>query len=245
MRGIWHFEQYAGDENRAAEVFLRRAIDLDPNLALAHSYLARTLNHRVWKGWSEEIDKDIADEFAAATHAVAVDERDPYSHYALCLAALVTLRHEQSLAAAQRSIDLSPNFALGYFALGWVRIYVGNSSEAIDPLLRSLRLNPGVRQSENYLAQAALAQYHIGHFEEAAEYCRRSLRVRPHRFILRTLLAALGQLGKSEEAASALAELEEIKSHQPDRHWEVTMPYSDHASRAFFEEGLRKAGVQV
>ena len=57
MRGIWHFEQYAGDENRTAEMFLRRAIDLDPNLALAHSYLARTLNHRVWKGWSEEIDQ--------------------------------------------------------------------------------------------------------------------------------------------------------------------------------------------
>jgi hypothetical protein len=99
MRGIWHFEQYAGDENRTAEVFLRRAIDLDPNLALAHSYLARTLNHRVWKGWSEKIDKDIADEFTAATHAVALDERDPYSHYALCLAAMLTLRHEQSLDA--------------------------------------------------------------------------------------------------------------------------------------------------
>ena len=105
-----------------------------------------------------------------------------------------------------------------------------------------------IRASGNrrtYLAQAALAQYHIGNFHEAAEYCRRSLRVRPHRFIMRTLLAALGQLGRREEAAAALTELEELKALQPDRHWEVTMPYADHASRVFFEEGLRKAGMQI
>ena len=156
MRGIWHFQQFARDENRVAEMLLRRAIDLDPDLALAHTYIARTLNTRVWWGWSDDIDRDIADEFEAATRAVALDERDPYSHYALVLAALITLRHDQSLAAAQRAIDLSPNFALGYFALGRIRIYMGRSSEAIDPMLRSLRLNPNDRQSEAFLGQAAL-----------------------------------------------------------------------------------------
>ena len=197
MRGIWHFQQFARDENHEAEKLLRRAIDLDPNLALAHTYLARTLNTRIWWGWSKDIDKDIDDELAAATRAVELDERDPYSHYALSLATMITLRHEQSLAAAQRAIDLSPNFALGYFALGWIRIYIGRSAEAIDPMLRSLRLNPNDRQSETFLGQAAIAQYHIGNFENAAEYCLRALRVRRHRFILRTLLAALGQLGNT------------------------------------------------
>jgi TolB-like protein/class 3 adenylate cyclase len=245
MRGIWHFQQFARDENRVAEGLLRRAIDLDPNLALAHSYLTRTLNNRVWLGWSEDVDKDIADEFAAASRAVALDERDPYSHYALSQAAMLTLHHEQSVAAAQRAIDLSPNFALGYFALGHIRIYVGRSSEAIDPLLRCLRLNPSDRQSEVYLGMTALAQYHIGNFEDSSEHCRRALRVRPHRWILRILLAALGQLDRREEAAAALAELEELRPPQPERHWEVTMPYADRASRAFFEEGLRKASLLI
>lgn len=245
MRGIWHFHQFARDENRVADRLLRRAIDLDPNLALAHSYLARTLNTRIWWGWSDNIDKDLADEFAAASRAVALDERDPYSHYAMFLAAMFTLRHEKSLAAAQRAIDLSPNFALGYFALGMIRTYMGRSSEAIDPMLRSLRLNPNDRQSEVFLGQAALPQYHVGNFRDAAEYCRRALRVRRHRTIMRTLVAALGQLGNSEEAAGVIAELDEVKPHEPERHWEVTMPYADRESRAFFEEGLRKAGLQI
>ena len=245
MRGIWHFQQFARDENHEAEKLLRRAIELDAKLALAHTYLARTLNTRIWWGWSEDIDLEIDDELKAATRAVELDERDPYAHYALFLATMLSLRHEQSLAAAQRAIDLTPNFALGYFALGWIRIYIGRSAEALDPLLRSLRLNPNDRQSETFLGMAAIAQYHLANLEEAADYCRRALRVRRHRFILRTLLAALGQLGRYDEAAAVIAELEESKPPQAARHWKVTMPYADRASRLFFEEGLRKGGLQI
>jgi TolB-like protein/Tfp pilus assembly protein PilF len=245
MRGIWHFHQFTRDENRDAENCLRRAIDLDPQLALAHMCLARALDTRIWWGWSEDIDRDIADEWSAAQNAVILDARDPYCHYAYFLGTMMTGRHEESLAAAQRAIDLTPNFALGYFALGWIRIYMGRSSEAVDPMLRSLRLNPNDRQSETFLGQMALAQYHIGNFEEAADSCRRALRVRRHRFIQRTLLAALGQLGRQSEASQVMMELNETIPKQARRHWQVTMPYADLASRAFFEEGLTKAGYRA
>ncbi|WP_274626231.1 tetratricopeptide repeat protein [Arvimicrobium flavum] len=243
MRGMWLFQQFTRDENREAERWLRRALDLDPDLALAHTYLARALNTRIWWGWSEDIDRELADEWRAAKTAVMLDERDPYSHYASFLASLLMLRHEEAIAAAQRAIDLTPNFALGYFALGWARIYLGRSDEALDPMLRSLRLNPHDRQSETFLGQAAIAQYHLGNFEESADYCRRALRVRRHRFVLRTLLAALGQLGRSGECGTVIAELNETKPPLEQRHWEITLPYADAASRAFFDEGLRKAGL--
>src|SRR5262249_15127552 len=147
--------------NRQAETWLRRAIELDPDLALAHLYLARTLNSRIWWGWSTDIDGDLATEYAAGERAVALDERDPYSHYDLFLAAMLTLRHDQSLAEAQRAIDLNPNFHLGYFALGWIRIYLGRAEEALDPLSRCQRLNPNDPQVDSYLSQTALACYHL------------------------------------------------------------------------------------
>ena len=155
MRGIWHFHQFARDENREAEKCMRKALDIDPRLALAHTYLARALNMRIWWGWSSDIDADLADEWAAAQQAVALDPRDPYSQYAFCMASMLVLRQEESLAAAQRAVDLSPNFAVGYFALGWIRVYLGRSADAIDPMLRSLRLNPNDRQSHAFLGQAA------------------------------------------------------------------------------------------
>jgi TolB-like protein/class 3 adenylate cyclase len=245
MRGIWYFQQFSRSENRDAEVWLRQAIALDPGLALAHCYLARALNSRIWWGWSSDIDADVADECAAADLAASLDARDPYSHYAMCLASMITRRGEQSVAAAQRALDLNPNFALGYFGLGWARVYVGRAEEALEPLLHSLRLNPHDRQTETFLGQAALAQYHCGNFQEAVDYCRRALRVRRHHFMLRTLAAALGQMGRRDEAGPVLAELRETMPPNAARHWEVTMPYAHAPSRAFFEEGLRLAGFEI
>jgi hypothetical protein len=42
-----------------------------------------------------------------------------------------------------------------------------------------------------------------------------------------------------------MMELEETVPKQAERHWEVTMPYADLASRTFFEEGLSKAGYRA
>ena len=202
------------------------------------------LNNRIWWGWSTEIDKELADEYAAAKRAVALDERDPYAHYAMFLASMLTLKHEQALAEAQRAIDLNPNFALGYFALGWIRVYLGRAADAIDPLLRSQRLNPNDPQVDTYLGQTALAYYHLKNYEEAVRCAVGSLRKRRHPFALRTLVASLGQLGRIGEARVASAELASLNVAD-NRYWEVTMPYADAALRTEFDEGLRKAGMQT
>jgi tetratricopeptide (TPR) repeat protein len=88
------------------------------------------------------VSGDVSDIYAAAARAVSLDDRDPYSHYAFCWASLLRQIHAQALAEAQRSIDLNPNFALGFFSLGLVRVHIGHFTEALDSLLRSLRLNP-------------------------------------------------------------------------------------------------------
>src|SRR6266568_1526702 len=84
------------------------------------------LNHRIWWGWGPDIAAELAEGYAAATRAVSLDDRDPYTHYALSLISMLCRRHEQSLSEAQRAIDLNPNFALGYFALGWIRVHLGH-----------------------------------------------------------------------------------------------------------------------
>ena len=97
MRGVWHF-QHLNDaaEHKHAETWLRRAIELDPNLAQAHMSLARMLNHRTWWGWGPDIAADLSEGYAAATRAVGLDDRDPYTHYALSLISMLCRRHEQS-----------------------------------------------------------------------------------------------------------------------------------------------------
>jgi tetratricopeptide (TPR) repeat protein len=207
--------------------------------------LARTLGARIWWGWSPDIEKDLSEAYTAAGRAVVLDDRDPYTHYALSLASMLTRRHEQALAEVQRAIDLNPNFAMGYYELGIIRIFIGHFAEAVDPLLRSLRLSPNDALAGFHAGWVALADYHQDKYEEAVGYAERALRDRRWPYVLRTLLASLGQLERTDEARTVLAELERFKPLDAARYWEATSPYANPAHRAHLDEGLRKAGMQI
>ena len=243
MRAMWHFSQLAPEQHGRAIALLRQAIRLDPNFAQAHMALGRTLASRVLYGWSNDTESDMSESYQAAARAVALDDRDPYSHYAFCWASLLRHMHGQALAEAQRSIDLNPNFALGFFALGVVRVYIGHFREALDALLRSLRLNPNDPQVGSVFYFLGLAHYHQENYEEAIHYCQ--LAVRPRRFYvgLRTLLASLGQLGRREETRSLLDEFNSLQPQEAQQLFEITTPYLELKYRDHLMDGLRRAGV--
>ena len=243
MRAMWHFSQLLPEQHGQAIALLRQAIKLDPNFAQAHMALGRTLASRVFYGWSNDIGSDSSESYQAAARAISIDDRDPYSHYAFCWASLLKRMHAQALAEAQRSIDLNPNFALGFFALGAIRVYIGHFREAIDALLRSLRLNPNDPQVGSVLYFIGLAHYHQENYEETIHYCQ--LAVRPRRFYvgLRTLLASLGQLGRAEEAKSLLDEFNSLQPKEAQQVFEITTPYLDLKYREHVMDGLRRAGV--
>ena len=243
MRGLWHFYQLGPDESQQAESLLRRSIELDPKLARAHILLARTLMFRCWSGYSDDIDRDFHAARAAGERAVALDDRDPAGHCALAFVHLLTRQHERALAAAKRAIELNPNFAHGYFALGETHIFMGNFTEMIDPILRCLRLSPRDPLASLFVSLIALAHYHLGNYKEAIQYSERALQRRRPYVVLRTLAATLGQLGRTEEARSVLAEMDGIKPTNAKGHWLASNPYANPAHEAHLLDGLRKAGL--
>jgi adenylate cyclase len=243
MRGMWHTYQRTAFDNQQAESWLRRSIDIDPTLARAHTILARVLATRCWLGNSDDIDRDLAAGYAEAERAVALDERDATAHYAVSILELMLHRHERALRAAQRAIDLNPNFAHGYFALGEVRLFMGRFTEALDPLMHCLRLSPHDPFASVFLSLIALTRYHLGNFAEAAEYCERALQKRRTYVVLRSWLATLGQLGRTEEARAVRAEMDQLKPVNVERHWKLTCPYAEPIHEAHLLDGLRKAGL--
>ena len=54
----------------------------------------------------------------AALKAVRLDERNPYTHYALAIVSVYSERLEQAISAARKAIEISPSFALGHCVLG-------------------------------------------------------------------------------------------------------------------------------
>jgi TolB-like protein len=245
VRGMWFLYKTALDDNREAIALMRKATELDGNFAQGHMGLARAIVNRIWYGWSPDVEKDVLEADVAALRAVALDERDPYSHYAAFLTSILQKRHQQALDAAQRSIDLTPNFALGHFALGATRIYMGKFAEAVDPLLRCVRLNPQYPQISLFWQFLAVAQYHLRNYNEALRYAEVACGKNRLYVQLRILLACLGQLGRMEEGKAVLAELEALRTADAERLHSRTNPYVNQADREHFFEGLRKAGMRT
>jgi adenylate cyclase len=243
MRGMHHHYQFAAADNREAEKWLRQAVELDPNLAFGHMALARTLVTRIVFGWSEDILRDAAAVTHAGARAVALDDRDPYCHYAHFFGQMLSGRLESALAEAQRSIDLSPNFALGHFALGWTRICLGHLQEASAPLLRAVRLSPNDPVTFLFLSVLSLAHYHRRDYEEAVKCAKRSMRGRRIFLTLRTLVASLGQLGRLDEARATFEEAQQVALPDAANYWKVLTRYADPEQRVHLLEGIEKAGV--
>jgi len=207
--------------------------------------LSRVLNSRIWFGWSLDTERDCHESYAAARRAVEIDDRDSYCHYILAWACMPVGRQEEAVAEAQKSIDLTPNFALAYFALGVTRLFVGRFDHVADPFKRAMRLSPHEPLTFHFANFLALAQYHQGNYDEAVRIAQSGITLRPFHTLYRTLAAAHGQLGQREKAAAALAEVKRLTPPAAVQHWQRLYPYLDPAHREQFLDGLRKAGLEV
>jgi adenylate cyclase len=242
MRGMWRFHQFSPQDNVAAEGLMRQGIALDPEFAPGYAALARVFTQRIVFEWSEDPDGDRTSAYVMARRAVELDDKDAYAHYVRAWAALLMREHDDAIAAAQKSIDLTPNFALGFYMLGVARVFRGRFEQAIDPFGRAMRLSPHEPLTFFFCYYAGLAQYHQGHYDEAARMARMGIAIRPTHMLYRVLAASHGQLGRSEEAQAALADMRRLMPKAAERLWEMMNPYFDPAHRAQFIDGLRKAG---
>lgn len=208
FRGMWHFHQFTPDGHRRARELFREAVAAAPSLAEGHTWLGRCSSGLIVYGWSDNPAVDTAEGWQAARRAAQLAEADPYAHYAVGVMSTAMGQADRATAAAQRAIDLSPNFALGYLLLGWGRLLAGRAGQAIEPLRRGLRLSPHDPQAFTWLQFLAIAYFLQGDHEAAARCAADAVAKRPESPLGHCVLAcSLAELGRREEAEEALAEL--------------------------------------
>lgn len=239
QRGMWHLNQVSEEGCREAQKLFAEAIQRDPSLALAYTGLARIHYGKVIYGWSENADRDLADSYAAAKAAIALDPRDSWAHFALSGALLFLGRHDDALGEANTTVALNPNCALGHIRLGQALVYSGRAAEAIAPIERSLRHNPYDPQIGASYTLLALANYHAGHYEEAAHQAGKAVR---HNDVRAAGLhgAALARLGRFDEARRVFSPDIQQRASQAVRRM---IPYARQEDFLGLLEGLRLAGL--
>ena len=133
-----------------------------------------------------------------------LDEKNPYSHYAVAVTHTFAGQCTAATEAAERAVSLSPSFALGYLVLGAANLHAGHPAKAMEPLEHGLRLSPFDPQNFSWLFMFAMAHYLAGQPKEGLVNIRRALALRPQwRAALK--MSALCALASGDEAMARRA----------------------------------------
>jgi len=227
-----------------ARDLLTRAIELDPDYAAAHAWMAYWSIIAVGQGWVDQPQDVTTLAGASAERAMLLD---PLNARALAIAGHVKgyLMHDvrSALDLHARAIALSPNLPIAWTLSSWSKIYNGEHATAVRHAMMSQSLSP--RDPHIFFVEHALmtAQFFSHQLEEAEMLAEVVLERNPgHASALNVRLAILGHMARKEEARQCLAMLREI---DPNISIEkiVARPPLRPEDSAFYIDGLRRAGV--
>jgi TolB-like protein len=239
-QGMWHFHKVTFEGHRTARELFRRACAIDPDLPEALIWLGRVSAGIIAYGWSDDAIADGREGINAATRAIALDPRDPYSHYAFAIVSCYAGSANTAALAAQSAINLNPSFALGHLVLGMARLFDGDARRAIAPLEHGLALNPHDAQNVAWYIVLAYSQLLIDDPNHALDSAKRALAVRPDfRPTFEALACCAVALGHSDDARRWGARMRELD--EPESHFIAPLKRNNPVYEASLTKMLREA----
>jgi TolB-like protein len=200
-RGLWHMYRFSSDDNTQAAHFFQQAISQDRTFARAYAGLSFTHFQNAFLLRTANRGEEIARAFDTAGESLAADDRDPAAHWAMGRALWLRGNQDDSIREIETSLQLSPNFALGHYTLGFVHSQSGDPQLAIDSAGHSQHLSPFDPLQFAMLATRAIALVRLGRFDEAAGWAiKASARPNAHVHILAIAANCLAAAGRLEEA---------------------------------------------
>jgi len=244
QRGLWHLFRMAADDSARALDLLERATMLDPTASSAHAGLALALYYHVIFGFSTDRDADLAKAMSHAKSAIALDENDAFAHLAASRVFIARGDPESAIEASDRAIALNPSYASAHFGRAHALWHAGRPDEAILSHDRAMRLSPNDPLMWAFMASKAIALLLLDRAEEAADLAGKAKR-QPNAGLFANIaeLAALGNLGRTEDCRHALDEARHIKSDLSIAYIGQSLPIVDAGASKKFSDALRKAGV--
>ena len=233
--------------NREGVVLARQsfeeAVALDPEFAVAYTYLAWTYLLEVLVGFSDSPGQSMARAVEFAQKALGLDDSLADAHALLGSIYLVQRQWEKAVAEGERSVALNPNSADNIGLLGMTLYSVGRPEEAVALLEKAIRLNP--MPPDWILEQLATAYRMTGRYEEAIAELKKVLHRNPdYSGAWLNLAVIYSLLGREEEARAAAGEVLRIDPKFSVEHFAKTILHKNQADIELAVEALRKAGLR-
>jgi len=217
---------------------LNQAIQRDSRYAPALALAASCRSSLDVAGWIGDAGANRDEALGLTRRALAAARDDPN---VLAYGAYVLAYFGEDIAAAialiDRSLELNPSFAVGWWRSGWLRLWAGQPDLAIEHFETGLRLSPRVRMHDPFLG-IGVGHFFARRYDEARAMLLRSMQENPnwvpaYRF-LASCYAQMGRLGEAREIIERLRTLTD-----------VVVPHATHwrnpEHRELYLEGLRLA----
>jgi tetratricopeptide (TPR) repeat protein len=143
-----------------------------------------------------------------------------------------------------RALRLNPNLAFAWWLSAATYCYIGDPNEALRRLTRSRELAPLDPNSTFYENIYSIAYILKGDYEQAALIGRNAVKLNPNfPAAYKPLIAALGHLGRAEEAKPYIARLLALEPNFTVEGFDKVYPIKNAKDRERYMKGLRLAGV--
>ena len=245
LQAVDYLHRSSHENLELAQAMLEAAIQSDPSFVAPYAWLARLHVLRVGQGWSADPAHDAVEANRYAESALEKDDLDPL---ALSVSGLVSAYLNKDLETAIARYDtalaINPSSAPAWVWSTSAYAWLGQGEEAVKRAPRAIELSPFDPHRYYFNSNAGIAHAVAGQYEQAIEFCRRSLR--ENRMFIsahRVLTISLALAGRLEEAKRAREELMKLEPNLTVGGWRSRYPgnASEHTER--FCEALAMAGV--
>jgi len=238
LKGQQHVFRYTKEDMRQARALYEAAVNLDPRYGRALAAIAQTLNFEWLFSWADESEETLDYALSIAREAVALDDTDARGYAGVGFVSLYQKKHDASIKAYQRALELNPNDADVISELADTYAHSGHSAKAVELLKKAMHLNPFY--PDEYLWNLGGAYYNLKQYQNAIDAVDQMNNPTEGCRILAASYAQLGQLDIARIHAQKT-----LEAH-PDfslEHWQTMMPDKRAEDSMAFAEGLRKAGL--
>jgi TolB-like protein len=240
LRGIERFWLYTPEGCAEAGAAFQRSVDLDPNYAAAHAWLARSEIFPWIMNWELDVEKTVVPALAHAERAVALDDLLPYAHYMLGWVHLWRKNTDKAIGECRRACALDPNSAEAHLFLSLTLSATGDAAEALRYIEIAMQLNP--HPGPLYLFAVGQCHFVAEDYERAVAAFRKGIDLNPLFKPNHVYLAVIYALQDRDEEARAEAKWV-LQNSQAVGSRPVASMFTAAPVAERFGSGMRRAGL--
>lgn len=243
-RGLDSLNRITRETNAQAASCFEQVIRIEPDSPMGYLGAAWTHLSASRYGWSDSAPNSLQQAAALARKALYLDERCADAHALLGYQHLLSLDHDQAIAAGERSVALNPNHADNVANLACSYAVSGRPGDAIIAMRRAMRLCP--TYPAWYLNILGYAHYLCGEYEDAERVLRLALEREPAYTDCRLILAGVHQArGRADQARQEAREVLRIEPGFRLKQIEANLVIvKDREMLARYLEMLRQLGLE-